>query len=175
MRSWRLILVLALGACGGRLNTGADGGTDGSSGSPDGGACNAVAIFGDTVTMNNDPATFAGGVGDPPPSQATYVLQGATRYTGPGGASGVVETLSATVQVTSGSWQVALVENGGPTQHRTYRLDHVMGDVYRLVGVCGTTDANDVSFVPINSLGFVMVVHNKDKSDIVELFRPLMK
>jgi hypothetical protein len=157
--------ALFLLGCGGRLTTvGADAG-----------ACHTLGLFGATVTMNNEPSSFASGPGDVPPPPATYVLESATRYTGPGGASGVVETLSATVRVTGSEWQVALAENGAPARQRTYRVDPVASGAYRLVGVCGTSDVNDVSFVPLNSLGFVVVVHNKDKSDIVELFRPLMK
>jgi hypothetical protein len=170
-----VMALLGLGSswgCGGQITTNADGGGDASG---DAAACHALALLGGTVTMNNVPSKFAGAMDEAPPMSGTYVLEAATRYTGPGGATGVVETLSATVQITNGAWQVAISENGSATQQRSYQLDRAGTGPHRLAGVCGTTDVNSVSFVPISSLGFVLAVHNKDASEIVEIFRPVMK
>lgn len=194
MKSWSCLLFVAVAACGGQVATTSDAGSSDAGTTkdaaafdsgfdpppppPDGGPCNTMALLGDTITVNDVASAFpTSGTADVPPMPGTYVLETSTRYTGTGGSSGPHGTLSVTVQVTPSSWQVAVSDKGGPVDHRTYGLNLATPDgPFRLNGVCGTTDSSLVTFVPINSPGFVLVIFDKNATvTTVDLFRPVQK
>lgn len=191
---WCALLLVGVVGCGGQVATTSDAGTSSDAGASsdassdswfdppppttDGGPCNALALLGDTITVNDMAAEFpTSGTADVPPLPGTYVLETSTRYTGTGGSSGPHGTLSVTVQVTPSAWQVAVSDKGGPVDHRTYGLNLATPDgPYRLNCTCGTTDTKLVTFVPINSPGFVLVIFDKNAGvTIVDLFRPVQK
>jgi len=108
--------LLVTAACGGKLDSGNDAGSDGSPPPPldaqpppwdggpppllDGGQCNNVPIVGPTVTLNEvatDAPPFPSG--GSPLFQGVYGLVAFTAYSGPGGSSASLGTAQISMQV----------------------------------------------------------------------------
>jgi len=129
--------LLVAVACGGKIDSGNDAGSDGSppplldaqppppwDGGPppllDGGQCNNVPIVGPTVTFNQVPSAappFPSG--GSPPFQGVYGLVAFTVYTGPNGGSSPLGTGQVTLQLNSAKdgfdfQSVAVIGNQAP-------------------------------------------------------------
>jgi len=195
MRFLLLSSALFLFACGGIVSDSGDAGDASATDAPvgydvvvkpdatppppqDGGACNDVALLGADVPLQaipqGPPPTAAGG---PPPPPATYALESGTLYTGQGGPSGAVAKVNITIRIENGgtTYQVAESQDGKPVERRTYELGKMGApNAYTLTATCGGSDSSQVSFIPINGPGFVLLAGSGNMTSI-EVFRPFTK
>jgi hypothetical protein len=195
MRLLLLPSLLLLAACGGMVSDSGDAGDASATDAPvgydvvikpdasppppfDGGGCNDVALLGADVSLNaipqGPPPTAAGG---PPPPPATYALESGTLYTGQGGPSGPVAKVNITIRIENGgaTYQVAESQDGKPVDRRTYQLGKTGAPYgYTLTATCGGSDSTPVTFIPINSPGFVLLAGSGNMTTI-EVFRPFIK